>query len=253
MINKRNCTGMLLCLMSSAIYADGVLADNGLWHPVVGLGGGIAITTNLGQAQTFPILNPITDEFYTYSPTARSQIGGLIEVFLGTEHRVLSNWIVQGGLAYSQSGSYQAEGNFVQGADVGSANQYTYQYKVTARELLAQAKLMHPYHDKFYPYVLAGIGGSFNHASSYTTSVPSFLTFTREYANNTSGSFAYKVGLGMDMDVTQHTRLGLAYRFSGLGQANLGAASIDNTRVSGHLSQSNLYANEVLIQLTYII
>lgn len=246
---------MSLSVMSNAVtYADGILAtDNTLWRPVVGLGGGVAITTNLGQSQNFSILNPITDEFYTYYPTAQSQTAGLFEVFLGAERRVLSNWIFQGGLAYSQSGSYQAKGNFVQGADAGSADQYTYQYKVTARELLAQAKLMRSYHDKFYPYVLAGIGGSFNQASSYATNVPPFLTFTRDYVNNTSGSFAYKVGLGMDMDVTQHARLGVAYRFSGLGQADLGSANIDNVGVSGHLSQSNLNANEVLVQLTYII
>lgn len=92
--------------------------------------------------------------------------------------------------------------------------QYTYKYNVVARELLAQAKLMRPYHDKFYPYFLVGLGGSFNKASNYSTNVPPFLTFTREYGNNTSSSFAYRVGLGMDMDVTQHARIGLSvFRF----------------------------------------
>ena len=244
----------LTLLPNAVVYADGILAtNNSSWRPVIGVGGGVAITTNLAQSQTFPILNPTTDEYYTYSPSNQSQTAGLFEVFLGAERRVLSTWLFQGGLAYSQSGTYKAQGNFVQGADAGSANQYSYQYRVTARELLAQAKLMHPYHDKFYPYVLAGIGGSFNRASSYANNVPPFLTFTREYANNTSGSFAYRVGLGADMDITQHARLGLAYRFSGLGTANLGAANIDGTRVSGALSQSNLYANEVLLQLTYVI
>ena len=198
-------------------------------------------------------INPATDEYFIYSPTNQSQAAGLFEVFVAAEHRVFTNWLFQGGLAYSQSGTYKAQGNFVQGADAASADQYTYQYNVTARELLAQAKLMHPYHDKFYPYILAGIGGSFNQAYSYLTNVPPFLTFTREYNNNSSRSFAFRVGLGVDMDVTQRARLGLAYRFSGLGRVNLGAASIDGIPVSGALSQSNLYANEVLLQLTYAI
>jgi opacity protein-like surface antigen len=244
----------LTLLLTASSYADGILAtENSLWHPVIGVGAGVAITTNLGQSQTFPILNPTTDEYYIYSPTNQSQTAGLFEIFLGAEHRVLSNWLFQGGLAYSQSGNYKAQGNFIQGADLSSADQYTYQYRVAGRELLAQAKLMRSYHDKFYPYVLAGIGGSFNQASSYRTSAPPFLTFTREYANNTSGSFAYRVGLGVDMDLMQHIRLGLAYRFSGLGNVGLGAASIDDMAVSGTLSQSNLYVNEVLFQLTYVI
>ena len=46
---------------------------------------------------------------------------------------------------------------------------------------------------------------------------------------------------------------GLAYRFSGLGNADLGIANIDGSYVSGALLQSNLYANEVLLQLTYVI
>lgn len=244
----------LTLLPNALVYAKSILlADTPSWRRVIGVGGGVAITTNLGQSQTFPILNPTTDEYFTYLPSNQSQTAGLFEVFLGAERRVFSNWLFQAGLAYNQSGTYKTQGNFTQGADAGSANQYTYQYKVTARELLAQGKLMHPYHDKFYPYVLVGIGGSFNRASNYATNVPPFLTFTRDYANNTSSSFAYKVGLGSDLDITQHTRLGLAYRFSDLGNANLGMATIDGSGVPGALSQSNLYANELLLQLTYII
>ncbi len=245
----------LIAMSNAVVYADGILAEpaKSRWQPVIGIGGGVEITTNLGQSQTFPILNPATDEYYIYSPTNQSQTAGLFEIFLGAERQVFTNWLFQGGLAYSQSGAYEAQGNFVQGVDAGSANQYTYQYNVTARELLAQAKLMRPYRDKFYPYVLAGLGGSFNQASSYSTNVPPFLTFTREYANNTSGSFAFRVGLGVDMDVTQHARLGVAYRFAGLGSANLGSAKLDTIPVSGALSQSYLYANEVLFQLTYVI
>ena len=241
-------------LSNAAAFADGILAtESTAWHPVIGAGGGVAITTNLGQSQTFPIQNPVTDEYYIYSPTSQTQTRGMFEVFLGAEHPVFSNWLLQGGLAYSQAGTYQVKGNFTQGADVESANQFTYKYHVIARELLAQAKLMRPYHDKFYPYVLVGIGGSFNRATSYATNAPPFLTLTREYANNTSGSFAYRVGVGADMNIMQHMRLGLAYRFSGFGNANLGEATIDDTPVSRALSQSNAYANEVLLQLTYVI
>ena len=117
----------LTLLVSATTYADGILAEapKPQWRPVIGVGGGAAITTNLGQSQTFPIQNPVTDEYYIYSPTNRTQTQGLFEVFLGAEHPLFSSWLLQGGLAYSQTGSYQAKGNFIQGADAGSANQYT--------------------------------------------------------------------------------------------------------------------------------
>lgn len=247
--------GLLGVLSVTSGYADGILSAQDAtpqWRGVIAAAGGVGITTNLGQSQTFPIQNPVTDEYYIYSPNNQVQTQGMFDVFLGAEHPV-SNWRVQGGLAYSQTGSYQSKGSFIQGADAGSADQYTYQYNIVARTLMVEAKLMRPYHDKFYPYFLVGLGGSFNKKSNFTTNVPPFLTFTREYANHTSGSFAYKAGLGIDMDVTSHARLGLSYRFAGLGRANSGAATIDNLSVTGALSQSNLYANELLLQLTYLI
>jgi opacity protein-like surface antigen len=246
------CVGLLLC---SLAHADGVLTEPMTmhWKPLVGIGGGVASTGNLGASQTFPIQNPVADEYYLYSPSHQTQTQGLFEVFLGAEHALPKNWRMQAGLAYNQSGTYNAQGTFIQGADAGSADQYAYNYHVVGRELLAQAKFMHPYRDKFYPYFLLGLGGSLNKSSAYSTNAPPFLTFTREYLSNTAHSFAYKLGLGVDMDLTQHARIGLAYRFSGLGSVALGSASIDSIAVSGTLSQSNLYANEVLVQLTYLI
>ena len=246
---------LLIILFGSAVYADGILSEpiQKQWYPVIGLGGGISSTTNLGRSQTFPIINPVTDEYYVYSPQSGAQTKGLFEAFLGAEHPIFSTWLLQGGIAYTQTGSDQINGSLVQGADALSADQYTYKFNAITRQILAQAKLMQPWHDKFYPYFLLGLGASFNSASNFSTSVPPFLTFTREYQNNQSISFAYRVGVGIDVDISQHVRLGVAYRFVDLGSVNLGSASIDNVSVLGKLSQSNLYANEALIQLTYII
>ena len=252
----------LLCVLSlcgltfgSLAYADSVQTApiKNRWHPVIGVGGGASSTIDLGQSKIFPLINPLTDEFYNYSPTNRTQTQGMFEIFLGAEHSVFSSLLLQAGLVYSQMGTFQSKGNFVQGADLQSANQYSYAFNAVTRQLLAQAKLMRPYHDKFYPYALLGLGSSFNTASNYSTNAPPFLTFTRNYFNNTSSTFAYRVGLGVDIDVTPHARLGIAYRLSNLGGVSLGAASINQQNVSGTLSQSNLYSNEVLFQLTYIM
>ena len=74
----------------SVIHADGILPEimKEKWLPVIGVGGGVSGTTQLGQSQTFPIINPVTDEYYVYSPAGRGQTQGLFEVFLGGEHPI---------------------------------------------------------------------------------------------------------------------------------------------------------------------
>ncbi len=241
--------------MSAVAVADGILPDtmNKSWRPVIGLGGGVAIPQTLGKYTNFPIMDPLTDLYYIYTPNSGTPAVGLFEAFLGAERQFGSQFIFQGGLAYTYTGTALVKGTLVQGADPQSDDLFNYQYKIGTQELLAQAKFMVPYQTKFYPYVLGGIGAAFNQVSQFQTTVPSQLSPTRMYANNSPITFAYRVGLGLDADVTKRLRLGLAYRFTGMGNVGLGAASVGNTIMSGTLGQSNLNFNEVLAQITYVI
>jgi opacity protein-like surface antigen len=247
--------GVCSFLPSTAAQADGILPQslNTTWHAVVGVGGGVAVTTNLARNQNFPIINPITDEFYNYTQDNSHPAAGLFEAFLGAERFVYKNWMMQAGIAYAQAGSYTITGTFVQGADVPSSDQFTYKYSVMTHQLLAQAKLMRAYHERWFPYVLAGVGPSFNSTRHYATTVPALFTYTRQYADKTSTSFAFRVGAGVDYSITSHARIGIAYRFSDLGGITLGSASINSIAVAGTLSQSSLYGNEVLAQFTYVM
>ena len=47
-------------------------------------------------------------------------------------------------------------------------------------------------------------------------------------------------------------RAGVAYRFTDLGSANTGTAQIDEIPISSTLKQSHLYANQILVQFTFI-
>lgn len=239
----------------SNTYADGIIKQpiQNHWHAVIGLGGGVINTTNLGKNQYFPILDPVTDQFFEYVPQDKSQTKKNFEAYLGVERSISSTWMIQSGIAYTQSGSFDLKGNLVQGVDVQSSDQFDYQYKMRTQQILAQGKLMYSKLHKFYPYALLGLGVSFNSATNFSTSVPPLITFTREYQNNTSSAFAYRIGAGVDMDITQHIRIGASYRFANLGLIKLGSATINGISVSGQLSQSNLYVNEGLIQLTYVI
>lgn len=251
--------GLVLCI-SGAMFshltnADGIINEplNKNWHLMLGIGGGDTTTLNLGTSQYLPTQNPLTEEYYAYSPQNRGQSNGLFEVFMGAEHRFFEQKLLQLGLAYDQTGVFHPKGSFVQGADPLSLNQYNYNFNVLTRQLLAQAKFMSQYNTKYYPYLLIGLGGSFNTLSNYTTNVPPSLSYTRYYTNNTSTTFAYRFGVGIDMDIIAHARLGVGYRFANLGGFNTGASYINNVNMPGTLSQSSLYANEALVQLTYIM
>lgn len=248
---------LVLCgyVFSPLSYSDGIVEKpkTSVWHPVIGLAGGLVSPLSLGTSTTFPMVNPLTEEYFIYSPRSGTPTGGLIEGFLGVEHGLFSSFLLQGGLTYTAMTSFQAKGSFVQGTDQMSENIYTYSYKVKTQQLLVQAKLLYPYRDIFYPYLLLGVGASFNQSSDFNNSVPTELTFTREYTDNRLTRLAYRLGLGFDIALMPQLRVGLAYRFADLGRCSLGSASMNQSLVSGTLSQDHLYVNEAVAQISYVI
>jgi len=222
------------------------------WYPLIMLGGGLVLNSTVGQSKSFQIRNPTTDEYYYYTAQKPSQSGAFFEIFLGSEWRFQPRFALQTGVDFDQVyTNYQASGSFLQGTDAQSQNQYNYSYSATCRQVLAEAKLLYQ-KNRFHPYLLLGLGLSFNSAYDYNTNVPPFLTFTRQFSNQTSTAFSYAAGLGVDFDLTEAVRLGLGYRFTDLGTVSLGPANINGNTVSGTLSQNHLYANMLLAQLSFL-
>jgi opacity protein-like surface antigen len=221
-------------------------------HPVIGMGAGSANTSHLSQSRYFPIVNVDTDQFFSYSAQHHDQTKALYEGFLGIEKEFNPHWIGQLGLEYNQTRHFIQRGTLMQGADVPSSDTYAYQYRVILRQALIEGKLFYRFKHHVYPYVLAGLGTSFNKAYNFTTTVPHFLTFTREYSSDTSRSFTYAAGLGLDVDITCHLRAGISYRFTDAGRVKLGNATINDISVSGTFKQSHVYVNQLLAQLSWV-
>lgn len=214
------------------------------WHPVVSVGGGLSLTTNPGQLARFS-MSETNPQFFDYAPNPSTQTAGLFEALAGAESVLFSLWLFQLDVAFSQTGAYTFPGTLTQGTDIDSA-QYAEQFSVVTRQLMLQSKVLFPYKNRLFPYFLAGLGGASNTAYSFTAAVPSSLS-TQTFANNTESSFAYRLGVGLDADVLAHFRVGIAYRFTELGAVKLGAASLNQ----GTLQQKELFANELLGQITY--
>ena len=212
------------------------------------------MTTNLGASGYFPAENATINEYYSYTATTAAATKGLFDLSFAGEVEIQNGLLMQLGVGYTQSNSFTAQGNFIQGVDAQSQNSYTYKYKILPKQLLAQAKLLvlGNSEQKFHPYIIGGVGAAQNHVYNYSTDVPYTLTFTRSYESTTQTSMSFIIGGGVEFDIHEQVRLGFGYRYTGLGKATLGDATIDGVPVSGTLTQSNLNANQILSQLTFI-
>jgi opacity protein-like surface antigen len=215
----------------------------------VGAGG---FNADAGKSQTIPIFNPVEDEFFVYTPNRHTHVNGLFDLFIGKQWGLNPNWSLQLGLDYTILNGLDIDGSLVQGADFQSADTYIYRYQLKTQQLQVQSKFLYNYQSNLHPYALLGLGAAFNKANQFITNVPSFLTFTRIYQDNSNSSFTYTLGLGIDMDMSENIRLGIGYRFTDFGKIKLGAATIDNISVPGTLPQSNVHANLVLAQISFI-
>jgi len=239
----------LLCCLGSLNTSEALTTH---LHPVISLGGGIAATSNVGNSIHFPIVNTASDEFYNYTASHSTQENAFYDIFIGNEWRLNSSLGLQAGVDYNQIHTFKAAGTLLQGIDIPSADQYSYHFRLLSRQLLAEGKFFYSLNDRFYPYFLLGLGVAFNKSYDFQTSVPPFLTFTRQYSNHMKQAFSYLAGVGIDIAITPHWRAGVAYRFTDLGKVSLGPASINGIPVSGTLSQTHFYVNEAMAQLSWI-
>jgi opacity protein-like surface antigen len=172
-------------------------------------------------------------------------------VFVGAEMMLPQNWAWQLGLSYFQNNDFTENGNVYQFADP-AYNNLTYRYQIQSRRLALETKLSHACHQIWHPYLTASVGEAFNKATSYTefpiTSAD--VPMTQSFADHSTSSFTYTVGFGVDVDMTDHVRLGAGYRFMDLGNASLGVSSLQTG--NNTLSNSHLYTNEVLAQLSLV-
>jgi opacity protein-like surface antigen len=246
-------SGLFLFFCSAPAFAYIDFYDMRL-NPVISIGPGAMFAMgNTNGSQNFPIVNPVTDEFYDYQPSNPNNPQFIFNFFLGNQFVLNNLWAVQAGIDYGQSGNFGVDGTLTQGADVFSEDVYRYHYNIQVRQLLAEGKLLYQFkqNTRVHPYIIAGIGAAFNTAMDYNTTALYSLVITREYQNRTNTTFSYTLGAGVDVDLNYNVSLGLGYRFTSFGEVSLGSASLNGQSVTGTISQNPLLANELVAEITY--
>lgn len=206
--------------------------------------------SQLGQSQTF---TPVDLCHYNYKPNRSATTNMLWGGFVGSEVKPSSSsWGIIAGLGYYQPNSLSSMGALTQGVDPMSESTYRYKYQIQSQQLLAEGKLYWIAKERVRPFLMVGIGAAFNKMSDYQTNIPPFFEFTPVFTNHSQTNFTYAIGSGIDMPLSNSLRIGVIYRFTDLGAANTGSAQIDEIPIASTLKQSHLYANQILIQLTFI-
>jgi opacity protein-like surface antigen len=239
----------LLCAASLA-HADPIEDAN--VRAVLTVGALGAMTNTLTTGSSFPVVNPETDSFYYYDDTSSSESLWGFNVFIGGEWPINPMMSIQVGLDYVKTAQINVEGTVTQGADVQSESSFPFHYEILVQQALLEGKLLFNVNKLYHPYLLLGLGAAFNQSKDFDADVPECLTLTRHYEDNVTSNFSYAIGAGMDIDLLDHLRFGFSYRYTGLGEAELGNSTLNGEEVDGRLTQDTMSFSEVLLQLSWV-
>lgn len=197
---------------------------------------------------------------YSYRSSKDGQNDGFLGGFIGIEHPISwYNLLVQAGLEYNYFGPVGVQGLNTVSTASGVSTLHRYNYNFLAHQFLVSAKFLTTTHGRYHPYALAGIGAAVTNMEHFrvTAVQTGGVNTTPFFSEHNATRFSYSVGLGVDADVNQYTRLGLGYRFSGLGDAALrrGQMLVNNqfTSVPFALGVYNTHANQLVAQITFVV
>lgn len=128
---------------------------------------------------------------------------------------------------------------------------YTYEFKTRFQQLNVLAKAnMYRWSNGLSPYLLGGIGNSWNSLDSYSEAAVPGITprIPPGFGNATTSNLVYILGFGLDYDINNNFQVGLGYRYDVLGKAHSGngVSTFSNVNLKG---RSTL--NAVLLNLRY--
>jgi opacity protein-like surface antigen len=236
--------------LSSLIYSTVGFAEQN--HSVITLSGGVAFNNDAGASIFIPATDEVFSSFNYHAKHAThpyAQYGG----FFGEEFALKPHWALQAGIGFYQSAQLNANGLVTQGVDEDSLNTYSYKYMIRSYQFLAEGKLLYAM-QRYHPYVSFGVGAVYNDTHGFNVDIqPPYTTVSNQFNNRSITSASYTAGLGMDVDICDHTRLGIGYRFANQGRAYTGKSVIDTVETNNALEQEHLYVNSVLAQFTYVV
>lgn len=187
-----------------------------------------------------------------YDGSSSDDAQGLWGGFIGAETELGHELYAQLGVSYYWTET-DGDGTVTQGIDP-AFDTFNYDYEVNSQQILLEGKLLWELTEMWRPYVTVGLGAAINRADSFKVHLEGTPpgTFSPVYDENTETSFSYMVGLGVDAQLAENIRLGIAYRYTDLGDISFGDGELqDGEPFDGDLS-GDISANEIVAQLSYL-
>ncbi len=216
------------------------------WQPLVDLSVGPA-WSNSGETQTF-YLQPDVEKTYTANKNIPAFVNW--EVFLGGQHNLGVNYLGQLGIAVQGAGNATLSGDVWEDADP-DFNNFIYSYNINHVAVALKGKLIG--YPSFYvqPYISGSAGVGFNHSYAFailpkiSAEIPA-----PNFTNNTTTTFSYTLGIGLQKTFYTHYQIGVGYEFDDWGKSNLSAAPLQSENQG--LSLQHLYAHQLQFTIGYI-
>jgi opacity protein-like surface antigen len=226
-------------------------------NPIVVSVSGGAAWQNASQTQNIA-LTPLDTR--TYTGNSSSSPEGIGELFLGLQSPIGSKLKLQYGLAAVYAGATTISGTVFDPFVGQNTNSYNYQVQhshLAVKGKLLLGDLVSDWNFSLSPWVSASVGYGMNRASGFTNSVLSSDGATlANFQDNTTNSFVYTLGAGLQYPINLHWQVGIGYEFSDWGKSQLNATPLligaPGQMTGAGPSTSHLYTNAVLMNVTYI-
>ena len=128
-----------------------------------------------------------------------------------------------------------------------------YSYKVRSIPVFAEGQLKALKMGQMQPYVLGGIGASWNRVNTYqekaTDPNGTASPMTSPFAGHSNTQFAYELGVGLSLPATCKVALSLGYRYFDLGRISLGTSDVQTT--SERLSVGRIRTHALIFGVTW--
>jgi opacity protein-like surface antigen len=207
---------------------------------------------DVGKSQNVNI-SPLLDAPYYYKRNDNSfnelVLGGFLGIEIPLDEDEAYSW--QTGVSYYHTQPFHIKGVEQPNAD-SSINDASFSYTVTNQRVMFENKLLAALNERFYFYLLAGVGAAFNNAHDFDqTALDPSVVLNPGFEDKKTSSVSWSVGLGLEAEVFANTRVSLGYQFSDLGKVELGHLDGPNT-TDETLSSSHTNTSEFILGLSYL-
>jgi opacity protein-like surface antigen len=192
----------------------------------------------------------------TYTGGSSNKAFPNIELFVGYQKPLTAQFMGQPllsqlGLSVVGAGSAKLNGDIWEDADPNFDN-FDYDYKVNHTRIAVKGRLISNSSFVLQPYISGSLGVGFNRATDFKiTPKISEEVAPPAFASNTTTTFTYTLGIGVQKSLTNDLQLAVGYEFADWGNVGLSPAPGQTTNKG--LTLNHLYVNSLQLSLFYIV